>query len=438
MTADVLPSSTTAGELVAASRFRIIRRLGVGGMAEVFLAQARGIESFEKAVVLKRILPHLAAEGRFIRMFLEEARLAATLHHLNIAQVFEIGRTDDTYFYTMEYIDGVDLAALLRVVRARSMQVPLEAAVAIAIGVAAGLHYAHEKQDPAGRPLGLVHRDVSPSNVMVARDGGVKLLDFGIAKAADSRLDTRPGEIKGKVPYMSPEQCRCEPVDRRTDVFSLGLVLYELTTGERLLAGSSDAEVLRVLDRDALPLAPLERAGYPPELRAIVLRALQKDPAERYATARELQLDLEAFARTHHMNLSPSSLGSWVQSIIGATPERILDSAPVSDLERSHLTRSLLGGPGRTPRLGRAAAVVLGAALALALILVLWATQRRVEPQVARLDPTPAPPAAIVPAPPAKPPPAPKPSRETRRPAAPRRDAKSSAAWDRDSLLLPQ
>lgn len=302
----VAPHERTLG------KYELLRRLAVGGMAEIFLARSRGIEGFEKLVVLKRILPHFALDHSFVRMFLQEARLAASLQHSNIAQVYDIGQVDRTYFFTMEYVHGVDARRILSLSRRKELRIPLEHALNIVIHTAAALHYAHEKRGPDGRPLGIVHRDVSPSNVLVGYDGGVKLADFGIAKAGFQRNNTEAGTIRGKVAYMSPEQTRAEPLDRRSDVFALGILLFELTTGARLFDGPNDLAVLRqVADQD--PATPSSRvADYPPELERIVMSALQRDVSARCPTAQLLQLELERFAHRHNLLVSQNALAEYI------------------------------------------------------------------------------------------------------------------------------
>jgi serine/threonine protein kinase len=296
-------------------KYELLRRVAVGGMAELFLARATGIEGFEKLVVLKRILPQHAGDGRFIRMFLQEARLAATLVHPNVIQVYDIGKVGGTYFFTMEYVHGVDARRLLQIAHDRGQRLPLEHALGIVLGTAAGLHYAHEKVSTDGRPLGIVHRDVSSSNVLVSYDGCPKLVDFGIAKANQTRSETQPGTTKGKIQYMSPEQCQGEAVDRRSDVFSLGVLLYELTTGSRPFDGDNDAVVLRSLLSGTV-MRPSERCSdYPPDLEAIVLRALAIAPGDRYATAEALQLALEGFVRERRLVVSPVALSRYLSEV---------------------------------------------------------------------------------------------------------------------------
>jgi serine/threonine protein kinase len=312
----MLPAGTRLG------RYELIRRFATGGMAELYLARAGGLGAlggFEKIVALKRILPQYAAQEDFVRMFLDEARLTATIQHANVAQVYDIGQCDDGLFFTMEYVHGVDLRTVLHTLARRAQTMLMADALTIAIGAAAGLHAAHERTAHDGSPLGIIHRDVTPSNVLVSFDGCVKLIDFGIAKAERSTTETRAGTLKGKIAYMSPEQCLGEPIDRRSDVFSLGIVLFELSTGTRLYPGDNEYAALRqIVDQDA-PLPSSRRADYPPELEAIVMRALRRNPAERYQSAQELQVDLEELARTGGLATSTAHLGGFMRTLL---PER--------------------------------------------------------------------------------------------------------------------
>src|SRR5262245_49867771 len=210
-------------------RYTVLRHLASGGMADVLLGRTDGIEGFERHVVLKRIKPEHAKDERFIRMFLDEARVAASLHHQHIVQVHDVGESAGEYFIAMEYIHGEDLRKILATVAQRCIHVPIGLAVAIVSAAAAGLDYAHERRGSDRRLLGIVHRVVSPSNILVGHDGSIKVVDFGIAKGPLTQ-DTRSGILKGKISYMSPEQCKGSGIDRRSDVYSLGVVLYELAT----------------------------------------------------------------------------------------------------------------------------------------------------------------------------------------------------------------
>ena len=247
-------------------RYEIVKHLAQGGMADVLLARTVGIEGFERHVVIKRIRAEQARDRRYVDMFLDEARLAATLHHHNIVPVNDIGEEAGEYFFAMEYVHGEDVRALLTQLNKSRQHVPLEHAITIITAAAAGLHHAHEQRGPDRAPLDIVHRDVSPANILLGYDGGVKVADFGIAKAAHRTTETRSGTLKGKVAYMSPEQCVGEAVDRRSDVFSLGIVLYELLTVRRLFKGENDFVIMTSLVHGQIPPPSNYRPDLPPEL----------------------------------------------------------------------------------------------------------------------------------------------------------------------------
>jgi serine/threonine protein kinase len=261
-------------------------------------------------------------------MFLDEARIAASLHHSNIVQVHEVDEADGVVFYAMEFLHGHDVRSILRQSSRKGVEggIPLEHALAIILGVCAGLHYAHERVGPDGQPLHIVHRDVSPHNVFVTFDGGVKVIDFGIAQAANRLSRTQYGTLKGKFGYMSPEQCLGQPLDRLTDVFCISIVLFELTTGRKLFTGDSEYEILKqVVETDATP--PSVRVpDYPPELERIVLRGLARDRNRRYATAEELQLALEEFAGARGIGSSPISLARFMEDLFREEIERWRDA----------------------------------------------------------------------------------------------------------------
>ena len=298
-------------------RYEILRPLARGGMAELFLARATGIQGFEKLVVLKRILLEMAGDAEYVAMFLEEARLAAGLHHSNIVQIYDIGEDEVAPFFAMEYLHGEDVRTLLRAAQLRGERVPVEHALSIVIGVAAGLHHAHEKRDGDGRPLGIVHRDVTPHNVAVTFDGGVKLLDFGVAKTRRRISATRHGTLKGKLGYMSPEQCRGDELDRRSDVFAVAILLWELLAGRRLYGGRSDFGIMKSIVETDAPRPSLVWHDCPPELEAIVMRGLRREREARYQTAEELQLALEAFARERRLPVSNAGLGHYLRQLLG-------------------------------------------------------------------------------------------------------------------------
>jgi hypothetical protein len=307
-------------------RYQPIRRLAVGGMAEIFLARLPGvgIEGFEKLVVLKRILPQHALDPELLRMFLDEARLSATLTHPHVIEVYDVGAEGDAPFFAMEYVHGANVREMLRAharaaggVGQPNAPLPLAHAVTIVAAAAEGLHYAHERLGPGGEPLDIVHRDVSPSNVLVSYDGAVKVSDFGIAKWAFQRTRTQEGTLKGKFAYMSPEQCRARPVDRRSDVFALGAILYEVTTGSAPFAGASELDILNQIatGRASPPTWPEAMGPYPPALAEIVLRALAPEAGDRFPTMQALQIALESFARASGLALSTVALASYVQEL---------------------------------------------------------------------------------------------------------------------------
>src|SRR5689334_7796636 len=291
------PRSTTTAVLPEQfGKYSLLGHLATGGMAEVWLARQSGMQGFEKIVVIKRARPELTDHGT-TRLFLEEARLVATLEHPNIAQVYEIGFVNGSYFFVMEYVDGADLRRLIEAAIAKRQPIALAEAVYIISHVCAALHYAHDKHDLEGNPLHIIHRDVSPSNVLISRDGAVKVCDFGVAKVHNRKVETtQNGVLKGKFSYMSPEQCQSRPIDCRSDVFSIGILLYELTTLSKLFRASSDFALLQQIAEGRILPPSLRVPDYPPELENIVMKALARDPDERYQSAQALQLDLEEFA----------------------------------------------------------------------------------------------------------------------------------------------
>ena len=280
---------------VVYGKYQLLERLAVGGMAEVFKAKAHGVEGFEKILVIKRILPELGKNPRFVEMFIAEAKIAVTLSHANIVQVFDLGRADDSYFIAMEYVAGRDLSSVLRRGRQRRKPLSQELAVFVVSEIAKGLDYAHRRRDQNMRPLGIVHRDVSPQNVLLSLEGEVKLTDFGIAKARTIASDGDPGELRGKYAYMPPEQANAGQVDPRSDLYALGVVLYEALSGQNPFDHESAYETLRRV-RDPHP-TPLRHVNpdVPEELAAIVDRAMRANPDERHANAGRLYEELVQF-----------------------------------------------------------------------------------------------------------------------------------------------
>jgi serine/threonine protein kinase len=312
---DATPSGNDVEVGQTLGKYEILQRLAAGGMAEIFLARMVGVLGFDKLVVIKRILPHLSQRNDFIQMFLDEARIATTLAHANIVQTHEVGVHGKSYFMVMEYLPGEDVRSIVRRIGKNEGRLPIDHALNIGIGVAAGLQYAHEKRDRDGKPLEIVHRDVTPQNVIVTYDGAVKLLDFGIAKASNRINETRSGSFKGKVPYMSPEQCRGEPLDRKSDIFSLGILLHEMTLCRRLFRGDTDFQILKQIAEGPITRPCDVDPAYDARLQAIVMKALDRDPRRRFQTARELQEALEELAHDMRLRLSPLSLADYMHAL---------------------------------------------------------------------------------------------------------------------------
>jgi serine/threonine protein kinase len=302
--------------------YELVRKLATGGMAELFLAKAMGPGGFEKTLVLKRILPHLAEDPEFVNMFLSEARLASRLHHSNIVQIFDLGRAGSTYFLAMEYIDGPSLRGLVQAARAQEVPLPPVLCAWMIAEACQGLAYAHDFCDPATRkPWELVHRDVSLDNILVSRQGTVKVVDFGIAKAAGQVHLTQPGIVKGKLSYMSPEQLREKPLDRRVDVYALGVVFYELLTGQKPFDAKNELGMARAILCEAPVPAVQRRPDLPKAVQWILDRALAKDREKRYPDCHAFQADLEAFIRATRQAVGASQLSRFIERVIGSTPE---------------------------------------------------------------------------------------------------------------------
>jgi serine/threonine-protein kinase len=270
-------------------KFDLLARIAKGGMAEIFLARQHGATSISRLVVVKRILAHLAEEPQFVEMFLEEARLAALINHPNVVQIFDVGgEAEGGYYIAMEYINGPSVGTICRRARHTGVGLPYAVAGEIVAQACDGLDAAHELCDEEGRPVGLVHRDVSPHNLMITDSGVVKLVDFGIAKAQGSSVRTRTGNIKGKFPYLSPEQCRGEALTRRSDLFSLGIVFYELLAARRLFHRPTDLMVLKAITEDEIVPPNQACMGLPQAINEIILKALQRRPGARYGSAAQM------------------------------------------------------------------------------------------------------------------------------------------------------
>jgi serine/threonine-protein kinase len=315
-------------------KYELVRFLASGGMARIYLARVSGVGGFERHVVLKTVRPERVEDDAYLAMFLDEARLLATLHHQHVAQVYEVGVADDgTYFLAMEYVHGETLRSVLGRAKKTGTRVPLAFAMTAVCAAASGLHHAHDRRGTDGQPLHIVHRDVSPSNVIAGYDGSVKLIDFGIAKAAARSTVTQTGYVKGKAGYMSPEQALGYPVDRRTDVFALGIVLYELTTQQRAFRASTEHESVQRMVRGQVTAPSKIIPGYPPELEDIILTALEVDPDDRFGDVDGMQHAIELAAQHLGVRLAPHAIARTLGDLFGARPEPWLAGSPLSDEE---------------------------------------------------------------------------------------------------------
>jgi serine/threonine protein kinase len=296
-------------------KYTLLDRIAVGGMAEIFLARQAGLEGFEKTIVIKRIRPHLSKQGSFVKMFLNEAKLAAQLNHPNIVQIYDLGKINESYFIAMEYIFGRDMRRIIPKADTKEIPFPMVYALKIASSVCEGLFYAHQKADIYGNPLNIVHRDITPENIFVSFDGTVKVLDFGIAKAANQIEQTKAGEIKGKLSYMSPEQCMGKPLDCRSDIFSLGTVLYEWLTGFKLFTGESEVAILKNITEGKIYKPSYFKSDIPDAVEAILMKSLEKDRDKRYQTAWEMQYDLDQFLSQNEFTPSNIHLSNFLRQL---------------------------------------------------------------------------------------------------------------------------
>jgi serine/threonine-protein kinase len=296
-------------------RYQLIKKIATGGMGEVFLARQQGPVGFQKLVVVKRLLPHLSEEQEFINMFFDEARIAALLNHPNIAQIYDLGEAEGGYYIAMEYVHGENLRVVAQEAHERKGGMPLALKCRVVADAAAALDFAHKAKSPAGQPLDLIHRDVSPQNVIVGFSGAVKLIDFGVAKATNKITRTATGIIKGKYAYMSPEQARGEDLDSRSDIFGLGIVLYEVLTHQRLFKRENDTATLKAVVGLKVPPPSTVVKGVPKAVDAIVLKALEKDREDRYQTGGELRLALEEFLVRQRLPATPAHIAAFMADL---------------------------------------------------------------------------------------------------------------------------
>jgi len=310
--------------------YYLLERLAVGGMAEVYLAKCFGVSGFDRLVALKRILPTIAEDDEFIAMFIDEAKIAGQLSHNNVAQIFDLGKINASYFIAMEYISGHDLRVLWD--RTKSGGMPLDLACYVTRKICEGLDYAHRRRDSRGRPLGIIHRDVSPQNILLSYDGDIKVIDFGIAKAANRMVKTQTGILKGKFAYMAPEQAKGETTDHRADIFAIGVILYELLTGERAFKADTDFALLEKVRRvDVIPPRKL-RKEIPRDLERIVYKALAQKASDRYGWASDMAADLDAFMSEHALSYNKKELGAFVKN---AFPDEFAEESSRLDVYKA-------------------------------------------------------------------------------------------------------
>ena len=320
-------------------KYTLLDRIAVGGMAEVFMAVRPGVEGFEKTVALKQIRSHLSEEEAFVKMFLFEAKLAAQLQHPNIVQIYDLGKISDTYFIAMEYVSGRDMSRVVPKAEKLGINYPLEYAMLVVSNVLEGLAYAHEKTDDFGKPLHLVHRDVTPENIMVGWNGHVRILDFGIAKASSQTDHTKAGEIKGKLSYMSPEQALGKSLDHRSDLFTLGVVLYEWVTGYKLFTGENEMAVLKAIIDGRIYPPTYFREEVPTGVEEIVMKALSKDRDARYQSARDMLFDVQHWLQTG-ADFTPTNnhLANFMKQIFADEIEQERSALAAAAQERARKT----------------------------------------------------------------------------------------------------
>jgi serine/threonine protein kinase len=324
------------GRMSRAVRYRIMRKIAHGGMAEIYLARQVGAEGFEKQVVLKRILPQLAADPQFVRMLVDEAHIASTLNHSHLVQVLDLGKAGGEFFLVLEFVDGWSLEQVRRRAVKAKLKMPLSLALYVTSALCRALAYVHTRKEN-GRPLGIVHRDVSPQNLLVSREGEVKLADFGIAKAVGRREKSATGVIKGKFSYMSPEQSIGAELDARSDLFSVGTLLYILTTGKKPFEGEQDLDVLMQVRKARFEKPSAIVKDFNPDVERFIVRALRADRSKRWQTAEQMADKLDAILIKLGQTSGPAALKRWLETLEskdGVTPATVdAPAAPTGTVE---------------------------------------------------------------------------------------------------------
>ncbi len=296
-------------------KYRVIQKLDAGGMAEVFLAEAESMEGFKKQVAIKRVLPELVEQEKALAMFLDEARLSLRFNHTNVVHTFDVGRSGDTYFIVMEYVEGTNLKKVMEAMKSRGDRFTVALTLYIMIEICRGLAYAHEFRDGNGNLLNVVHRDVSPPNILLSKQGEVKIVDFGLAKAADQMEITDAGMVKGKFAYLSPEVAYGNPADLRSDIFACGIILFELLTGERLFLGESDIQTVELVRSAKVPSITERNLHVTPDLEQVVLKALARSPSDRYSSCADLAEELTEYLFKNGLKVTHLDLQRLLESI---------------------------------------------------------------------------------------------------------------------------
>ena len=296
-------------------QYELLERIGIGGMAEVFRARQTGEEGFERFVAIKRILPGIAADQDFVKMFIDEAKIAVQLSHPNIAQIYDLGREGDTYYIAQELVHGRDMGAIVKRQSATDPHLPIQFVLHVGMKICEALQHAHTAHGTMGRPLNIIHRDVSPSNILVSFEGAVKVIDFGLAKAVGRLVTTQSGIVKGKLAYLSAEQARGEEIDHRSDIFSLGTCMFEWLTGQRLFLRKNDPDTVVAVQQAMVPPLRAIRPDVPNELQSIVKLALEPDPTRRFQSAMELHDALLSYAYDTRSVMRRGAVGEYVRSL---------------------------------------------------------------------------------------------------------------------------
>ena len=301
---------------MAQQKYSIVHKLDAGGMAEVWKGKATSMRGFEKLVAIKRVLPDLAKKDTFINMFLDEARLSLHLNHANVVQTFDIGTSEGAYFIVMEWVDGMNLKGILESIKLSGDRIPVEQALFIAKELCKGLHHAHRRKTPDGQPLNIVHRDISPPNLLISREGEVKVVDFGLAKAATQAMTTDQGMVKGKFSYLSPEAAWGHPLDERADIFAVGALIWEMLAGRRLFEGETNKATVLMIREAVIPSLENFNPYVDDELMQIINRSLAREPNDRYSTAKDLGQDIVTYLFKHQLTVTSYDIADLVENTL--------------------------------------------------------------------------------------------------------------------------